>query len=68
MFGIVFATLKVSANSAVPRTATVKMLRINPAIREIIVPSAMMEEARKRSWLFIARSPDSSNALHYRCQ
>ena len=52
----VFATLKVSARSAVPRTATIKIPRIKPVIREIIVPSAMIPEARKSSLDFISLS------------
>ena len=41
MLGIVLATLKLSANSAVPKTATVKTLRMNPAIRDKTVPMAI---------------------------
>ena len=49
ILGIVFATLYVSASNVVPRTATIKIPRINPVIREIIVPSAMIPDARNSS-------------------
>ena len=49
IFGIVFATLYVSASNVVPKTATIRIPRTNPVMREIIVPNAMIPEARKSS-------------------
>ena len=46
MLGIVFATLYVSAKSAVPKTATMSKPRINPVMRERIVPMAIIPDAR----------------------
>ena len=43
---MVFATLYVSPNIAVPRSATSKRFLINPVIRDAIVPTAMTELAR----------------------
>ena len=51
-----FATLYVSASNAVPNTATIKIPRINPVTREIIVPKAIMPEARKSSLDFMEPS------------
>ena len=53
ILGIVLATLYVSASNAVPKTATIKIPRINPVTREIIVPKAIMPEARKSSLDFM---------------
>ena len=50
---MVFATLKVSASSAVPKTATASKARINPVMRERMVPTAIIPEALKSSLFFI---------------
>ena len=63
IFGMVFATLYESANSAVPSTATAKMARKKPVMRERIVPIAMMPEARNRSFVFIAPLSNPTNSL-----
>jgi hypothetical protein len=51
---MVLATLKVSPNKVVPRTATQSKPRTRPVIRETIVPTAMIVEDFKSEWLFIA--------------
>ena len=53
ILGMVFATLNVSAKSAVPSTATASSARTKPVIRESIVPIAMIPDARKSSLFFI---------------
>ena len=68
IFGIVFATLYVSASKVVPRTATIKIPRIKPVMRERIVPSAMIPEARNSSLDFtVAPLPNSSHTLSGSC-
>ena len=52
MLGIVFATLKASASSAVPSVAIMITPPINPVMREIIVPTAITLDARKSSCSF----------------
>ena len=63
ILGIVFATLYVSARRAVPRTATIKIPRIKPVMREKMVPRAMIPEARNSSLDFnlspLSYSPDA---------
>ena len=53
ILGMVFATFKVSAKSAVPSTATARSARTKPVIRESIVPIAIIPDARKSSLFFI---------------
>ena len=65
ILGIVFATLYESASSAVPRTATPNMARKNPVIRDKMVPIAMMPEARKRSFDFMAPLSNPANSLSH---
>ena len=71
IFGIVFATLKVSPSKVVPRTATKSNPRANPVIRETIVPTAMIVEDFKSEWLviyndltFLSSLPNPSKALN----
>ena len=71
IFGIVFATLKVSPSKVVPRTATKSNPRANPVIRETIVPTAMIVEDFKSEWLviyiyltFLSSLSDPSEALN----
>jgi hypothetical protein len=48
------ATLKVSPNKVVPRTATKSNPRTKPVIRETMVPTAIIVDDLKSEWLFIA--------------
>ena len=71
IFGIVFATLKVSPSKVVPNTATKSRPRANPVIRETIVPTAMIVDDFKREWLviynyltFLSSLSDPSEALN----
>ena len=67
MLGMVFPTLYVSPNKAVPRSATSNKFRIKPVMRETIVPAAINEEALANELLLIFTSSKSAHTLNNRC-
>jgi hypothetical protein len=67
MFGIVFATLYVSANIAVPIAPAMTMSRKNPVRRDTTVPAAI--DVVDRTTLVLTRPPlvwSAGRALRYR--
>ena len=65
MLGIVFATLYVSPNMAVPSKATISKLRINPVILETTVPAAITVVARNNCPSDIFSPPYPAPTLYH---